>query len=209
MKDFVINYPDEPYSSSFAIGKSVTARYKGFRYLVLAVDRKTKFVQYVAQSSNESMNFDLNQYHTVPDTDHVAIDAWNHPLEAAFITSQYEVAGEIPDYEFVHKDGSTWTYTYGKDILSTFFVFGEMKYHIETSSFEHPPLQTHPITRESFFESVESHKFSVEKALAERTFLDEDRQKLVDFHKWLVNLPALMEDVPHWKVIWPRDIPIY
>lgn len=209
MKDFVINYPDEPYSSSFALGKSVTARYKGYRYLLLAVDRKTKFVQYVAQSSNESMNFDLSQYSTVPDTDHVAIDAWNHPLEAAFITTQYEVAEEIPDYEFVHKDGTKWTFAYPSEILSTFFVFGEMKYHIETNSFEHPPLQVHPISRESFFESVELHKDSVATALAERTFLDEDRKKLEDFHKWLTNLPTLMEGVPHWKVMWPNDVPRY
>jgi hypothetical protein len=212
-KSFVIQIPDEPFKNSFVQGKTVNAEYYGPRYLLLAVDKSTKTVEYVAQASDESADvFNLEEYKDVPDVDHVSIDASENLLEAAYITNQY-TNEKVEDYTETLPNGDVWTYDYpdGNGILSDFWHVNDIKYDITTRLFTHPSFHYHALTRSRFFDSVNWHITTIGAALEDRknTYSVEERDKLESFKTRLTNLETTMKNVDHWKIVWPTDLPRY
>lgn len=210
-KDFVIPLPNEPYSNDYSQGKSVKAKYKGHRYLLLAVDEKTFNIEYVAERSEESMDFDLEQYRDVPRVKHVAIDADKLTWEAAYVTKEY-THDDIPNYVFTHADGTVYEFTYAHEtgILDQIYLIESIKYDLENDKIHRPMDRLHTVSREDYLEAVKEHTAMVKKTLSTNNMISaDDRQKLVDFQKWLEKIPRLYQDVDHWKIPWPGDLPDY
>jgi hypothetical protein len=210
-KSFEIKIPDEPYKDQFDLGKTIKAEYCGSRYLLIAVDSRSQRIEYVAQESDESADFDLEQYHTVPNTDHVIIDAEEYTWEAAYITKQYRHE-TVPEYTFVHPDGTRWTYSYAEEtgILDQTYLLESFFYDVEKKEFRGPSIRLHIVSREDFFLSVDQHLVAVKKSLAgNRPYTDEEKQKLIEFRDYLENLPQKLEGIDHWKATWFSDLPPY
>lgn len=211
-KDFVIPLPNEPYKDDYSQGKSVKAKYIGNRYLLLAVDENTFNVEYVAETSEESIEFNLEQYRDVPRVKHVAIDADKFTWEAAFLTEQY-THDHIPNYVFTHPNLETkYEFIYAKEtgVLSQLYLVGTMKYDLEADKIIRPDDRLHAVSKEHFLETVKDHISMVKKALdTDKTMSVDDRQKLADFQKWLEKIPRLYQEIDHWKIPWPADLPDY
>lgn len=211
-KDFTIDLPNEPYSNDYSLGKKVNAKYHGHRYLLIAVDQKTFDVEYVAERSDDnSGEFDLDQYHTVPNVRHVVVDAEKNIWEAAYLTKDY-THDEIPNYVYEHADGSTYEFKYAQEtgVLDQLWLVNTIKYDLENDKIYRPIERLHIVSQEQFYEIVKEHVSMVKKELTTNSMISaDDRQKLVDFQKWLEKLPRLYADVDHWKIPWPTDLPKY
>lgn len=208
-KQFLIEYPDEPYKDTFELKNTVSATYNGFRYIILAIRESDSVVDYVAARSDDQSDLNLKDYEGVPDKKHIILDAESNPWVAAFLTCDYVITGDMPDYKFDRYDGSSWTHAYSKDsMLNEIFLPETMTYDFNTKTFSKPDVATHPLSREQFFDGLPGYIEAAKLAIkTNKNYSVEEIKILEDHIKWAENLPTTYQNVDHWKIDWPSNIP--
>lgn len=207
-KFFTFKLSDEPYKSTTNLNKEVQATYTGPRFLALCVNEQTGWINYIARvgETEEEINM-ATLVDDDPATIFILLDAKEKPFEAAYLTHNYENE-DVEDYVEVLPNGlGTWSYSYsGGAIEQNYYAF-DMLYL--NGNFTTPRFREHALTRESVFEGSANSAKMIRKALADNDYPDNERIKLEEYATWLENLETAFQDVDHWKIPFPTDIPKY
>lgn len=206
-KNFTVVLPDEPFKTSTALNNTIQCTYNGLRYVVARMENSSKKVLNAVAMFDSLDEFDLSSYVEDGHTFFV-IDAASNPFEAALLTKIYD-NGEINNYEETLSTGETWDFVYdnGTGAIEQIFMPFSLEYDLDTKTFSEPKRPTHPITRESFFESIQEFPAKIQKALEINDYTDEEKAKLENYKNWLENLPVTYADIDHWKIPFPSDLP--
>jgi len=210
-KTITVTYPDEPYKTTTAQGKTFEMTYTGPRFILCQVDRDDHQVREAARSDKQDdpildpANFEQDDY------DYVVIDAQTHDshcLYAAYMTDEY-THPDVTDYEEEITDAagkkSTYTHVYENEtgMLLNIYWADSLFYNFETKTWSGPSFREHVNTRESTVESYERQAAIMRRALADpnQTFSDADKKVLEDQATWLETADTNYAGINHWK--WP------
>lgn len=206
-KDFVVEYPDEPYKAGcYSLKKTVKATYTGPRYLLLEIKDSD-----IEQTS--CRNDDINEVESYLEENKLEgtsliLDADTYPWEAAYLTGEYH-HDDIPDYVYELEDGSTFEYVYSihTGILTQCWLPHDLTYDLEEQRFYRPRERLHMMSRSSYFDGVKRHREEAEKELYDNRKLSiENRELLTKFVQWCDDAPLKYKDVDHWKIPWPGHL---
>lgn len=214
-KNFSIPLADEPYVDTAALNKSHPATYVGPRYLKVAIDSATKYVERVVSGADtmdeiNAINVPLEDGKTY----HV-LDANTYTFEAAYLTGMYNT-GVTENYTetlpTTDAEGNPETWTYGWDDNTG--MIAQQYYNIDlkfvNGAFVRPRFRVHALTRESFMQSMQLQITNITNALENNeTLTDEAREQLETYRTWLQNLPTKYANVKHWKIPFTLPVPIY
>ena len=207
-KNFTFVLPDEPYKTATTNNNVINATYDGPRFLVARVENATGIVQNVVRVADEEDQLDLSTFFEEGHTFFI-LDASKNAFEAAYLTTWYtHELIEDPTFELPNGLGS-WTYHYDDFTggINQCFYGQDLKYDLDTKEFIAPHYREHAVTRESVFSNAKILAADIEKALKINDYPEEDAQKLSDYKDWLLTLEETYEDVDHWKIPFPNDIP--
>ncbi len=214
-KNFSIPLADEPYVDTTALNKSHPATYTGPRFLKIAIDSATKYVERVVCGADtldeiNSINVPLEEGRTY----HV-FDANTNAFEAAYLTGLYNT-GVVENYTetlpTTDAEGNAETWTYGWDDNTG--MIAQQYYNLDlkfiNGSFVAPRFRVHALTRESFMQSMQLQITNITNALeSNETLTDEARAQLETYVTWLENVPTKYAAVKHWKIPFTLPVPIY
>lgn len=214
-KNFTIPLADEPYLDTTALNKSHAATYVGPRYLKIAIDSATSYVERVVSGADtmDEMN-QLNVPLETGKTYHI-LDANTYTFEAAYLTGMYNT-GITENYTetlpTTNAEGTAETWTYGWDDNTG--MIAQQYYNIDlkfvNGSFVRPRFRVHALTRDSFMQSMQLQITNITNALENNeTLTEEAREQLETYRTWLQNLPTKYANVKHWKIPFTLPVPIY
>lgn len=207
-KTFNFILPDEPYKTTTALNQTVECTYTGPRYMLIQIDKDDHQCRMISGAETEDHpSLDHSGYE--PDEfDYRVIDTWDHLLEAAYMSEEYN-HGIVADYSETITDanGNTFTFehVYEDDtgILAHCHWAGSILYMTATESFSGPDLREHVNSRESVVEGCAIQAQVVQDALddPEREYTDAERTELTEYKDWLLNVDTIYAGINHWK--WP------
>lgn len=206
-KNFNLILSDEPFKSSTTMNKTVNCVYDGPRYIIGRVNNTTKKVENSVGSFVNVEDIDLS-YFTEEGYSFIVIDANVNPFEAAYLTQNYSY-GEVDNYVETLPTGESWEFLYDNygGIIGQIYNNFDLVYDESSKTFKEPSRVTHPITRESFFDSLKNFPERLTNALSSDEYSDEERTKLENYKTWIENLSTTYADVDHWKIPFPVNIP--
>jgi len=199
---FNIPITDEPFTTSTSEGKTIAAEYYGSEYIVIGVDPSNSKVISVDRECDTPP--DMSEFEDDHLEFHLIQVNSSNALAVAKLTHQY--TNEATEYtESVNAD-ETYTYPYDENnALSDVYTNDNLTYDADSGTFTMPGYQTHPITAESFWESVTERKEEW-KVIQSSGTLNDDQQTAVDAYvTWLENAPTKYDGVAHWKIPFPNS----
>ena len=212
IKQFTFTLPDEPYVQTTANNNTVNCTYDGPKWLCLCVENGTNKVRNLELSAESEA--ELQMEHQIEDGHyHIAVQAKDHPLIAAYFTHSYSHE-EIDDISetVTDADGETFTYEYSYDSAG---VIGQVCYsesvtwNPDTETFSGPEYREHANTREETLAQWAAYADELEANLdsPETDYTEADEAALRAHVVWLRSIPTKYADVKHWKIPFPSELP--
>jgi hypothetical protein len=156
-KQFTVNVPNEPFSSSTSDGKTVTCTYEGARYCVISTkDGKVQTHEGYFESAD-----DYNASDFVDDEmEYHLIDADAHPMEISFLTDRY-TNEDIDNYSETLPTGEVYEYDYPNETGVLDVIYNRWSpnwsYNADTDTFSGLEYETSAITQEQFDAAIANH----------------------------------------------------
>ena len=212
IKQFTFTLPDEPYVQTTANNNTVNCTYDGPKWLCFAVENGTNKVRNLELTAETEEG--LMMEHQIEDGHyHIAVEAKDHPLIAAYFTHSY-THEEIEDISetLTDADGETFTFEYHYDDNG---VIGQVCYNDSvtwvpgTETFTGPIRREHANSREETMKQFVLQADSLEENLnsPDTDYTDEDDAALRAHVEWLRSIPTKYADIPHWKIPFPVELP--
>ena len=158
---FEFNVPDEPFKTTYELGKTHTVTYTEARYIVVGILPDTKIIDYTETTHDNVEDINLGDYVSDKHTFHI-IDAYDHLLEACILTQQYSHE-PIDDYTEDLPNGDVYEYSYGSKIFSNIYNSNELTYDHTTQTFGTLEKVTPVTNNKTFWETLDNRISEIEK----------------------------------------------
>lgn len=208
-KAFNIKIPNQPYVDDFSADKEQAAVYNGNRYIKFQYHATTGHIVGVIGNGDTEEEMVANEGPLMEGHLPAVVDADAAPLHAALITRQY-TTGEVADYtetlSTTDADGvaETWEHFWNDDtgLLSQIYNIQTMKY--EDNAIVMPEFKTHGISKESFYEGVNSQIAACTAELArEGVYSDAEVTTITAYKTTLEGMATKYDGIEHWKIPFP------
>lgn len=201
-KEFNVNLPDQPYSTEYTLGKTVTCVYEGARYLEIVVDKLSKKFKHFGSMSDDKDQIVLS---VLSDTEVAyVIDAAAYTIEVSLLLNQYRHA-DIDDYVEVLQTGEEYREVYPKTTGILDFIYDrDLTY--DGKKFSKLTHRKPPVTDESMRLTVAA-QLSYFNALKDEAIeigdSDARKQQIDKMIKWLETYEEVYAGIPAYKVPYP------
>ncbi len=210
LKKFLVNIPDQPYKSSFALNKNCEVTYYGPSFLVLGISTVDNRVKGVDGSFESMDEIDLSTF-IDHETYFVILNAFDNPFEAAYLTHQYS-NDEQETYKETLPTGEVYEYFWEKDaIIDVIYRTCDMYYDPIKKTYTTPGLIPLPISEEQYKEGVDRKIKTFEKALIDNpTWSEDEKSQVQTAINWYKNMWNVYPNVDFFKIPVPTfPLPIF
>lgn len=197
---FTVTLPDEPYTNTTDLNKTIECTYVANRYVVVGYDINTGVVTQLGGDYSSVDDIDMSSYFD-SGVAFVILDAAVNTEVAAYLTGRYENPALDP-FEELLPNGETYTFPYEENgILETTYE-GSVTYDPGTKTYNMPPFQSPAVAREDIKATFSDRLEDAEEALA-KELTDEELAQVNSFKEFYTQFDEVWGSVDHWKIPFP------